>query len=145
MAKSTAKFACSKVKIMACLAVSVFVGTSTHAGSVPALYTAQQATDGKTVFSQNCAICHGHALQGKIGPALVGQNFAPASGNNTVGSIFTMLSTQMPYGAGGSLTQTQYEDAMSYILSKNGYPAGRTMLGYSSALASTVPLVSQVK
>jgi mono/diheme cytochrome c family protein len=116
-----------------------------YAASVPAHYTGQQATDGEVVFTQNCASCHGDALQGEVGPRLVGQNFAPASGNNTVSSIFSFMSSQMPDGNGGSLTHTQYEDVMSYILSKNGYPAGRTKLDYTSALASTVPLVSQVK
>jgi hypothetical protein len=55
------------------------------------------------------------------------------------------MSTQMPDGNGGSLMHTQHEDVMSYILSKNGYPAGQVKLDYTSALASTVPLVSQVK
>ena len=127
------------------MAVSAFVGTCAYAASLPALYTAQQATDGQTVFTQNCASCHGDALQGGVGPRLTGPIFASASTNNTVGSIFAFLSTQIPDGNGGSLTHTQYEDAMSYILSKNGYPAGNAKLDYTSALASTVPLISQVK
>jgi hypothetical protein len=51
----------------------------------------------------------------------------------------------MPASAPGSLTQTQYEDLMAYILKQNGYPAGSTALVYKDSLTSTVPLVSQVK
>jgi mono/diheme cytochrome c family protein len=131
--------------IVTSMVISAFVGTSVYAASVPALYTGQQAIDGQAAFAQNCASCHGDALQGGVGPRLVGQNFSAASSNNTVGSIFTFLSAQMPDGNGGSLTHAQYEDLMAYILSKNGYPAGQTRLDFTSALASTVPLISQVK
>jgi mono/diheme cytochrome c family protein len=144
MGKLFSQFVGLKVTISASMAISVFAGTCVYAASVPTLYTAQQATDGETVFAQNCASCHGNALQGGVGPALIGQNFSAAS-SNTIGSIFTLLSTQMPLGSGGSLTHSQYEVVMSYILSNNGYPAGKTRLDYASALSSTVPLVSQVK
>jgi len=145
MDKISSQFIRLKVAIVASVAISALVGTCVYAASVPALYAGQQATDGEAVFTENCASCHGDALQGGVGPRLVGQNFAPVSGNNTVGSIFSFMSSQRPDGNGGSLTHTQYEDVMSYILSKNGYPAGQTKLDYTSALASTVPLVSQVK
>jgi hypothetical protein len=36
-------------------------------------------------------------------------------------------------------------DALAFILSKNGYPAGSTALAYETSLGSSVPLVSQVK
>lgn len=110
----------------------------------PALYTTQQAADGQQVFSQNCAACHGSSLQGGVGPKLTGQDFAAPASKYTLGSIFTLIATQMPDGACGSLTHTQYEDAMAYILSKNGFPAGTAKLDYAKTLTSTMPLVSQV-
>lgn len=114
------------------LAVSVVLAFAAHgalAATPPASYSAQQATDGQTVFTQNCASCHGNDLEGDVGPALVGQDFSGSADKNTVGSIFKFLSTQMPDGNGGSLSHTQYEDVMAYILSKNGYPAGSAKLG----------------
>lgn len=115
------------------------------AATPPALYTAAQATAGATVFAQNCAMCHGADLQGGAGPTLVGQSFASASNNYTIGAIFSEIAEQMPAGQPGSLSQDQYTDALAYILSKNGYPAGSTALNYNASLASSVPLVSQVK
>lgn len=116
-----------------------------NATSVPAIYTAAQAKAGAAVFAQNCAMCHGAALQGMAGPTLLGQNFASASNNYTVGAIFSEVAEQMPAGAPGSLTHDQYAEAMAYILSKNGYPAGSKALDYTASLGSSVPLVSQVK
>jgi len=115
------------------------------AASVPALYTAAQAQAGQAVFAQNCAMCHGEALQGLAGPALLGQNFASAANNYTIGAIFSEVAEQMPAGAPGSLTHDQYAEAMAFILSKNGYPAGSKALDYTASLGSAVPLVSQVK
>jgi mono/diheme cytochrome c family protein len=132
------------------LGVGLGLGVGAGAGAAqaatpPAIYTAAQAQAGAAVFSQNCAMCHGAALQGVSGPALVGQDFAAASNNYTVGAIFSEIAQQMPAGNPGSLSQTQYTQAMAYILQKNGYPAGANSLAYNAALGSSVPLVSQSK
>jgi mono/diheme cytochrome c family protein len=111
----------------------------------PAIYTAAEAAAGSAVFAQNCAMCHGANLQGEAGPSLIGQSFASAASNDTVGAIFAEIAEQMPAGNPGSLTHDQYTQVLAYILSKNGYPAGGTALDYNASLASTVPLVSQVK
>lgn len=115
------------------------------AGTPPALFTAAQASAGATAFAQNCASCHGADLKGGAGPALIGQGFAAAGSGATVGSIFTTMAEQMPSSSPGSLSQTQYEDIMAYVLQQNGYPAGSAALVYKDSLTSTVPLVSQVK
>ncbi len=115
------------------------------ASAPPAIYTAAQASTGADVFTKNCAVCHGAALQGEAGPTLLGQSFASAANNYTVGAIFGEIAEQMPAGAPGSLTHDQYTAVMAYILAKNGYPAGPTKLDYNASLGSSVPLVSQVK
>jgi mono/diheme cytochrome c family protein len=134
-------------RLVAAVVVGVLGGSAllARAASVPAIYTAAQATAGAAVFSTNCAICHGAALQGMAGPALLGQSFAAASSGYTIGAIFGEIAEQMPAGNPGSLTHDQYADVMAFILSKNGYPAGAKPLDYSASLASSVPLVSQVK
>jgi len=110
----------------------------------PALYTADQATAGQDVFAGNCAACHGPNLGGDEGPALLGQSFAPAANHRTVGGIFTFITSQMPQSAPGSLSHTQYEQVMAFLLSKNGYPAGGSALDYAATLKSAAPLVSAV-
>ncbi|MDD2704279.1 MAG: cytochrome c [Acidocella sp.] len=121
------------------------MAASAGAATPPALYTDAQATAGSTVFSDNCAMCHGADLTGAAGPALIGQAFAAPGSNYTVGAIFSEIAEQMPAGQPGSLSQTQYEQVMAYILKENGFPSGSTALNYKASLASTVPLVSQVK
>jgi mono/diheme cytochrome c family protein len=130
---------------VACAMLVACAATGAAAAALPAVYSAQQAMDGQMVFTQNCASCHGNSLEGGVGPALVGQDFSSPADKNTVGSIFQFLSTQMPDGNGGSLSHTQYENVMSFILSKNGYPPGAAKLTYAAASASAVPLISQVK
>ena len=115
------------------------------AATPPALYTAQQAAAGAAVYAQNCAVCHGANLQGQAGPPLVGQSFAAPGSDSTIGGMFSVLAQQMPASAPGSLTHAQDEEAMAYILKQNGYPAGAVPLDFNTSLASTAPLVSQVK
>lgn len=123
----------------------LLIAASAHASAPPALYTDAQATAGAEVFAQNCAMCHGSDMKGSVGPALIGQSFASVGSNTTVGSIFTVIAKQMPINAPGSLSQTQDEQAMAYILKQNGYPSGSTPLSYNASSVSTVPLVSMVK
>lgn len=132
-------------KLYAFALVGVFAAATANAASPPALFTSAQATAGVAVFARNCAMCHGAALQGMSGPALVGQSFASASNNYTIGAIFSEIAEQMPAGAPGSLTHDQDAQAMAFILSKNGYPAGSKALDYTASLGSSVPLVTEVK
>jgi mono/diheme cytochrome c family protein len=125
--------------------LGIFGAAAAWAAAPPAIYTAAQATSGATVFSQNCAMCHGANLGGGAGPALIGQAFAAPASNYTVGAIFSEVAEQMPAGNPGGLTHDQYAAVMAYILQQNGYPAGSTPLDYNASLGSSVPLVSQVK
>jgi mono/diheme cytochrome c family protein len=134
-----------KRSVSGILVAVLLTGAQALAAPPLAVYTAAQATAGAAVFATNCSMCHGAALQGVQAPALVGQSFAPATMQYTVGSIFTLITGQMPLGNPGSLSHSDYAAVMAFILSKNGYPAGETALDYTAALSSTVPLVSQVK
>ncbi len=123
---------------------ALMLTTASALAAAPALFTAAQATAGATAYTQNCAMCHGADLKGVAGPALIGPAFASAATEATVGGIFTEISQQMPAGQPGSLTKTQYEDIMAYILQQNGYPAGTTALNYAASMTSTTPIVSLV-
>jgi mono/diheme cytochrome c family protein len=135
------------IKRIVVLAAIGFVGMAQAAGAAtpPSLYSASQAAAGADIYTQNCAGCHGAALQGGIGPALTGTSFAAPAGHTTLGGVFTILAQQMPADRPGGLSHGQYENVMAYILSKNGYAAGSAALGYQASLASSVPLVSQAR
>jgi mono/diheme cytochrome c family protein len=106
------------------------IGSTTRAQSVGSYYTDAQADAGQTVFASQCAICHGDKLQGKVGPALAGQQFLSVSQFQelTAQFLYKVMSKQMPANAPGTLSKTQYLNVLAYILKVNGYPAGPVQL-----------------
>jgi alcohol dehydrogenase (cytochrome c) len=99
---------------------TVVAGTSASNASVPpssgsAPYTSAQVTAGQTLYRQQCASCHGVQLQGVSGPALTGASFARSHLNLT--QVRTIVTTQMPLSAPGSLKPPQYANIMAYLLS----------------------------
>jgi mono/diheme cytochrome c family protein len=112
------------VVLATCAAVAATDGAS-HS-----YYTEAQATAGQAVFAQQCAICHGDHMEGKVGPALAGNQFLSVSQYQelTADYLYRFMAKQMPANAPGSLSQTQYLDVLAYILEVNGYPAGPRQL-----------------
>ncbi|PPQ34602.1 c-type cytochrome [Rhodopila globiformis] len=108
------------------LSLGLLFGTSASSQADTGYYTTAQATAGQAVFNQICSICHGQHLEGKVGPALSGQQFLSVSQFQklTADYLYKFMSKQMPANAPGSLSKTQYLDVLAYILQVNGYPAG---------------------
>jgi mono/diheme cytochrome c family protein len=96
----------------------------------PAVYTAEQAAAGATVYAQYCAVCHGPALEGVAAPALKGDTFheMAAAQQLTADSLLTVTALTMPQSNPASLTAEQYNQVVAYILQQNGFPAGNTPL-----------------
>jgi len=107
----------------------------------PALYTSAQATAGAQHYAALCAVCHGAQLQGVVGPALKGPNFASVKSGFAVGDIFTIIANNMPASDPGSLAPDVYVKVMAYVLQQNGYPAGTTPLTFNIASNSNVKLI----
>jgi len=110
----------------------------------PALYTKDQAEKGAVAYYQNCAMCHGPALDGQLGghsgPALKGPEFADPSYDFHVNEIFNFVAKLMPSATPGSLPPDQYVAIMAFILQQNGYPEGSRELTYDEAMKSRVPI-----
>ena len=119
-------------------AVALFAAAPHLAGAQPAkpaLYTADQATAGATVYSQSCAACHGTQLEGVAAPALKGSVFgemATAQGL-TAQSLLDVVANTMPQSDPGSLKPEEYSAVTAYILQQNGYPAGSAALASGAA------------
>lgn len=84
---------------------------------------------GKTVFEENCAVCHGVGGQGGIKDRLVGGQGTLASDEpiKTIGSywpyattLFDYVHRAMPYQAPGSLGIDDTYAVSAYLLSLNG-------------------------
>jgi len=84
------------------------------------VYTAEQASRGRTVYEQNCADCHGTGEA----PELFGGTFMRRWFEDNVNSVFTKMRSQMPLGQPGSLPETAYLDILGFVLAENGFPAG---------------------
>jgi hypothetical protein len=81
-------------------------------------------------FGQSCSGCHALAPEGKA--PLVGDAFWKSFAQKTVGDLLEFVSTNMPNGAPGSLSESTYGDIVALILKSNGFPAGTTELGRDS-------------
>jgi len=67
------------------------------------VYTEAQAARGMTAFGQSCAGCHALAAQGKA--PLVGDAFWKSFAQKSVGDVLEFVSTYMPNGNPGSLSE----------------------------------------
>ncbi len=116
--------------MLAGVCLATWVAATGTAAAAESYYTDAQATAGQPVFAQQCAICHGDNLQGKVGPALAGSQFLSVSQFQelTADYLYRFMAKHMPANAPGSLSQPQYLDLMAYILKVNGYPAGPRQL-----------------
>jgi len=97
------------------------------------VYTEAQAARGMMAFGQSCAGCHALAPEGKA--PLVGDAFWKSFAQKSVGELLEFVSTYMPNGKPGSLSEPTYRDIVALILKSNGFPAGTTELG-GTAIAS---------
>jgi mono/diheme cytochrome c family protein len=119
------------LRIFAGLAALIVWGSPAGAQDAkPALYTAAQAQAGGIVFVQNCATCHGSALEGGMGPALKGVAFGEraVAQSLTAQSLLDVAAYTMPQSNPGSLKPEDYNAVVAYVLQQNGYPAGATAL-----------------
>jgi len=103
------------------------------------------AADGKAVFAQKCARCHGEKAQGDIGPVLVGGRgtLATAKPVKTVGSfwshstsVWNYVKRAMPFDQAGSLTHKEVYAVVAYILHLNGIVGEREVMD-----AKTLPKI----
>lgn len=108
----------------------VTVGAAAQAKSVTSgVYTADQAKRGEGVYKEQCAACHGDALEGSGPmPPLAGPDFAKNWQGKTVAELFEKTHGSMPATAPGSLTEQQTADILAYVFSVAKYPAGATEL-----------------
>ena len=130
----------------ACLAAAASPSLLACPPAGSGFYTTAQANAGMAVFDAHCAACHNADLSGGSGPALAGSQFSAflQFSKMTGAALFDFIRTQMPYDAPGSLTITQYQDALAYILSFNHYPSGPHSLdANSTACVQLLPYPKQ--
>jgi len=104
-------------------------------------YTTPQATEGKALYAQNCASCHGTTLDdGEFAPPLKGSPFRQNWGGKSVDALFLYTSTKMPPGNPGQIGDSGYAQLLAYILQQNGSPAGLQALSSDPAVLQTMQM-----
>ena len=89
------------------------------------VFLEQQAKRGQALYEQECASCHGAALQGiEMAPALVGPSFLANWGGLTLGDLFERIRQSMPPDDPTRLSRAQHADVVAYILKAGKYPSG---------------------
>lgn len=91
-------------------------------------FSEAQAKRGATLFSANCAMCHGEKLDGVSAPQLAGKEFLTKWSGQTAADLYDLMSTQMPLTAPGSLKPDEYLAILAFVLKSNGYAAGSAAL-----------------
>lgn len=103
------------------------------------------AVEGRALFAQRCAKCHGEKGTGDLGPPLVGGqgSLATAKPLKTVGSfwphatsVWNYVNRAMPFNQPGLLTPPEVYSAVAYILYLNGIVGEKEVLN-----AKTLPKV----
>ena len=97
---------------VAAVSMAAFAGgKSTKDGA----FTAEQAERGKAVYDKSCGNCHQADFYR--------ERLTRFSGK-PVGQLFEVVSTSMPADNIGGLLTSEYLDALAYIFSITGSPAG---------------------
>lgn len=120
------------------------LGIALYATTQPTgLFTEAQAQRGQTLYAAKCASCHGASLEGGSASALNGAKFAAKWTGKSVDDLYFITRTQMPYGAGGTLTDQQYIDIVAHLLKGNGYGAGARALPTEAAALKEIKIQPQ--
>jgi S-disulfanyl-L-cysteine oxidoreductase SoxD len=130
------------------LAVAVSAGAA-RAGAQAArttndaVFTAEQAGRGQTLYQDRCAMCHGPSLAGiEAAPPLTGPRFAGSWNDAPLSDLFERIRISMPQDNPGSLGRAQTADLVSYILSVNKAPAGQSELASDTDVLGTIKIVA---
>lgn len=127
----------SKFLALGVLALATFAQSSRSVWD--GVYTKEQAKRGEATYAQECASCHGLALNGgEMAPPLTGGEFMSNWNGLTVGDLFDRIRTTMPADAPGKLNREKTADILAQILSVNQFPAGSTELPHESEVLKEI-------
>jgi mono/diheme cytochrome c family protein len=102
------------------------------------VYSGAQAARGQQIYQVQCAECHGKAMEGTIGPPLVGESFLSNWSARPLGALVDKIQKTMPFNLPGSLSRQQSTDLAAYMLQAGKFPAGQADL--SDAMLAQIAL-----
>jgi polyvinyl alcohol dehydrogenase (cytochrome) len=104
------------------------------------VYRADQVEAGRALYAKSCAEgCHGVNLAGGgPTPSLTGPDFLARWSGLSLGELYKRVRTTMPKSAPGSLGDENYVKVIAYLLSANGFPAGKDGLGDMEGISISI-------
>ena len=132
-------FAIAGIALIACTASASSAlaqanGTTAAAGartSMSGIFSQKQASAGRTVYSMQCSACH--STSAHTGPA-----FMKSWQGRTVWDLYAFLKDNMPQSEPGALSDEEYIQVVTYMLSLNKMPAGEQDLRVDQALLKAI-------
>jgi mono/diheme cytochrome c family protein len=105
------------------------------------VYTPAQAQQGKILYDQKCASCHGSMASATpdMAPLLNDYVFQAAWNGRSLGDLFDRIRNTMPQNEPGTLSPQHTADIVAYLLSANQLPPG------SAALDSDVEALKEIR
>jgi mono/diheme cytochrome c family protein len=117
--------------------LTCFLALAAVASAAPSVwdgvYTKAQAERGKKLYLESCGDCHGKDLEGvDDAKPLLGDVFMKNWNAKTVGRLIDVTKRTMPPETPNHLSRQVCTDVVAYLLSMNGFPAGKTELAAGS-------------
>jgi mono/diheme cytochrome c family protein len=103
------------------------------------VYSASQASRGGVLYTSKCGDCHGKAMDGLIGPPLVGDGFLANWSARPLADLVDRIQRTMPFEQPGSLSRQESADLLAYILQAGKFPAGSAELGDTTLAQIVMP------
>jgi mono/diheme cytochrome c family protein len=116
-----------KVPLIAAL-IAILIAAQTSRSVWDGVYTQAQAERGKTLYTAQCAQCHGAELMGGDETPPLTRGFLKNFAGLTMNDLFERSQVTMPADNPGHLSRQQNADILSYIFAFNKLPAGNTEL-----------------
>jgi len=111
------------------LAAASFAQTDLLTG----VYSLEQASAGRTVYNQECSVCHGRVLEGaEGGPALSGGAFIESWRGRSLTEFIALTQRTMPVTKPAGLSDTEYANVVAFMLNRNAYASGQEKLTLGS-------------
>jgi hypothetical protein len=92
-----------------------------------------------SLYTSKCGDCHGKAMDGLIGPPLVGDGFLVNWSARPLADLVDRIQRTMPFEQPGSLSRQESADLLAYILQAGKFPAGSAELGDTTLAQIVMP------
>jgi len=127
------------IPIAALFLLQATVGAQPTKSVWDGVYTEEQATRGKDLYSKECGSCHGPELTGgEMAPGLAGGEFLAGWDGLTIGDLFERIRISMPQNAPGSLSGQVNSDILAFVLASNKFPAGSAELPKEAMILKSI-------